>query len=91
MNITTYNTGDTIRSWDFGQPLPGEGEHRISYIEGIVIAVEDNMIEFACTKRIRNGNDRTAKFFGQTFRTPAQGAMFGERANADKPRVENLS
>ena len=49
------------------------------------------MIEFACTKRIRNGNDRTAKFFGQTFRTPAQGAMFGERANADKPRVENLS
>jgi hypothetical protein len=90
-NITTYNAGDTIRSWDFGQPLPGEGEHRFTYIEGTVVAVEDNKIEFVATKRIQNGEDKTAEFVGQTFFTPAQGAMLGERANADSPRVQTLS
>jgi hypothetical protein len=90
-NITTYNAGDIIRSWDFGQPLSSEGANRISYIEGTVVAVEDNKIEFVATKRIRNNEDQTAQFVGQTFFTPAQGAMFGERANADRPRVETIS
>ena len=91
MNITTYNAGDSIRSWDFGQPLPGEGEHRITYIEGTVVAVEDNRIEFVATKRIQANEDQTAEFVGQTFFTPAQGAMFGERADAASPRVEIIS
>jgi ribosomal protein L19 len=90
-NIITPNAGDTIRSWDFGQPLPGEGEHRINYIEGTVVAVENNLIEFVATKSIRSNEDKTAHFVGKTYFVPAQGAMFGEKANADRPRVETIS